>query len=115
MGRRVGEKWKQSTFAIQFVNQFPLEEMKNRDVMVNVKDAYCFSKPDEIFIIYLPSGTQNAKLNIELDKPLSVKWFNPREGGEMQNGSVTFIQGKGFQSLGNSPADSEKDWVVVVK
>lgn len=107
--------WKQSTFATQFVNQFPLEEMKSRDVIVNVKDAYCFSKPDEIFVIYLPSGTQNAKLYIELDKPLSVKWFNPREGGEMQYGSVTFIQGKGFQSLGNSPAGSEKDWVVVVK
>jgi hypothetical protein len=49
------------------------------------------------------------------DKTFSVKWFNPREGGEMQDGSVLMVLGKGFQNIGNPPADIEKDWVVVIQ
>ena len=106
--------WKQSTLATQFMNQFPLEEMSNMDELLNLKDAYCLSKQNETFVIYLPSGSQNAKLNVALDKALSVKWFNPRIGGEMFYGSARSIQGNGFQDLGNPPTEPEKDWVVVV-
>lgn len=107
--------WKQSTIATQFVRQFPLEKMKSADELVNVKGAYCLAKPGEIYIIYLPVGTQNAKLKIDLKNPLSVKWFNPREGGKMLDGSVISIQGTGLQSLGNPPVDDEKDWLVIVQ
>ncbi|MCD6355591.1 MAG: DUF5060 domain-containing protein [Prolixibacteraceae bacterium] len=107
--------WEQSTTATQFINRFPLEEMKSADDLVNVKGAFCLTKKDELYIIYLPSGTKNAKLNIDLKKPLTVKWFNPREGGKMQDGSKTSIQGTGFNALGNPPSAAEKDWVVVVK
>ncbi len=107
--------WKQSTIATRFIQQFPLEEMKCNDELVNIKGAYCIEKPDEIFIAYLPSGTQNAKVKLPGDKSFSVKWFNPREGGEMQDGTVATVQGKGFQTVGNPPSEIEKDWVVVVR
>lgn len=107
--------WKQSTIATQFMQQFPLEEMKCNDGLINVKGAFCLEKAGEIIIAYLPAGTQNAKINLPGGKTFSVKWFNPREVGEMMDGKVTSIKGNGFVSVGNPPADPEKDWVVVVR
>ncbi len=107
--------WKQSTIATQFVSQFPLEEMKSADELVYAKGAYCLAKTGKTYIVYLPAGTQNAKLRIDLENPLLVKWFNPREGGEMQDGSVSSLEGTGNKNLGNPPVDVEKDWVVVVR
>jgi hypothetical protein len=106
--------WKQSTIATQFVKQFPLEEMKAMDELINAENAYCLAKSGEIYIVYLPAGTQNAKLKIEANKELSIKWFNPREGGEQLDGTVKSVS-SGIQYLGNPPSEIEKDWVVVVK
>jgi hypothetical protein len=107
--------WKQSTLATRFIQQFPLEKMNCSDELVNSKGAFCFAKPGEIYIVYLPAGTQNAKINLSGDKTFSIKWFNPRDGGEMQAGTVATAQGKGFQSVGNPPSETEKDWVVVMQ
>jgi hypothetical protein len=106
--------WKQSTIATSFVNQFPLEEMKNMDELLNAKDAYCLAKEGEVYIVYLPVGTKNAKIKIKSEKELSVKWFNPRQGGNMMEGSIKTVS-SGNQSLGNPPADADKDWVVVMR
>ncbi|HSH19726.1 MAG TPA: DUF5060 domain-containing protein [Draconibacterium sp.] len=107
--------WKQSTLATQFIKQFPLEEMNSNNKLLNVKGAFCLEKPAEIMIAYLPAGTHNAKINLAAEKAYSVKWFNPREGGEMQNGSIEKVQGKGFQNIGNPPVETNKDWVVVLR
>jgi len=89
--------------------------MNPNNALVNVKGAFCLEKPGEIYVVYLPAGTQNAKISLPGEKSFSVKWFNPREGGEMHDGTVTSVQGKGFQSLGNPPSELEKDWVVIVR
>jgi hypothetical protein len=107
--------WKQSTIATQFIQQFPLEEMQPDNSLVNVKGAFCLEKPGEIYVVYLPAGTQNAKICLPGEKTFSVKWFSPRTGGEMQDGTVTSVKGKGFVAIGNPQADLDKDWVVVLK
>jgi len=107
--------WKQSALATQFVAQYPLEKMKSMDQLINEEGAYCLASPGELYLIYLPLGTKKPKLKMEGDKSFAVKWFNPREGRELNNGSVTTIEGKGFQSLGNPPATNDEDWVVVVQ
>jgi len=48
-------------------------------------------------------------------REIRVKWFNPRSGGALQNGSVTSLKGSGKLSIGNPPSDASKDWVVLVK
>ena len=106
--------WKQSTIATQFVQQFNLEEMKSMDELVNLKDVYCLAKPGEIYIIYLPAGTQNPKLKIAGEKEFSVKWFNPRQGGNLTEGSVKTIK-DGSLNIGNAPFEQDKDWVVLVQ
>jgi len=107
--------WKQSSLATQFVQEFPLEEMQSMDELVQATGAYCLAKPGEVYIIYLPAGTKNAELQIQSGTPLSVRWFDPRNGSETLEGDVVSISGNGLRSLGNPPSDPEKDWVVVVR
>lgn len=107
--------WKQSTIATQFIEQFPLEDMKCMDELVQTKSAFCLANQNEVYVVYLPIGTKGAKLQIAGNKTYQVKWFNPREGGEMLSGSVNEISGTGFKSLGNPPVNDGMDWVVVVQ
>ena len=45
----------------------------------------------------------------------SVRWFNPRTGGELETGSEATILGPGSVNIGEPPRDPDKDWVVLVK
>ncbi len=107
--------WKQSALATQFMLNFPLEEMSSMDELVNIEDSYCYAKPGELYLAYLPANSKNAAINLESDKLYTIKWYNPRLGGEMQNGSVDSVKGKGFQLVGNPPSDGDKDWLVVIQ
>jgi len=107
--------WKQSTVATQFMSRFPLESMKNANELVNIPEAYCMASPGEIYVVYLPSESPDCRLKLDDNKTFSVKWFNPREGGELINGTVSTVQGTGNVILGKPPVDSEKDWVAVVR
>jgi hypothetical protein len=44
-----------------------------------------------------------------------VRWFDPRNGGQLQDGAVTSVRGGGNADLGAPPRDPDKDWVVLVK
>jgi hypothetical protein len=113
--RSRGLWWKQSTIATQFMNRYPLEDMSCKDELVDVAGAYCLAKEGELYLIYLPAGSEPAKLHIRPTSSLQVAWFNPRSGGDMQNGSVTNIQGSGNLLLGTPPSEADQDWVVLVQ
>ena len=107
--------WMQSAIATDFFSQLPVESMKNTNELITVKGGYCFSNPGEIYIVYLPSGEADCSLKIDSEKSFSVSWFNPREGGEMQHGSINQVKGPGSVILGNPPGNIKDDWVVVVQ
>ena len=55
---------------------------------------------------------------LDLEKTVakySVKWYDPRNGGGLQDGSITTIEGDGMQPLGTAPNNPDKDWVVLVR
>jgi len=106
--------WKQSTLATDFMNQFSLEEMSSLDELVDAPGAYCLAKEGELYLVYLPAGTAMVRLQLNQSASLQVKWFNPRTGGELQEGTRGSINGTGLQSLGSPPSDPELDWVVVI-
>jgi hypothetical protein len=106
--------WKQSTIATAFLRDFPLEEMSCRDDLVDSPGAYCLAKEEVVYLVYLPAGAP-ARLQINGPGPLNITWFNPRTGGELQQGSVPVIQGSGDYDLGRPPSDQDLDWVVVVR
>ncbi len=107
--------WKQSTIATDFFKKLPIETMQSTDELIDVENGYCFSNPGEIYVVYLPSSAAKCSLKIESEKSFSVKWFNPREGGKLQAGSVAEIKGPGIVGLGNPPAGAGNDWVIVVQ
>ncbi len=113
--------WDYSRFALNFFRDFqiPFWEMENADGMVGNQNhdnsIYCFAKPGEIYVVYLPSEGP-ARLDLAgVDGDYSVEWYNPRTGGNLLKGSVEELKGGSVVGLGNPPMDPEQDWVILVK
>jgi Secretion system C-terminal sorting domain/Putative collagen-binding domain of a collagenase len=45
---------------------------------------------------------------------LEIKWFNPRKGGALQNGTKTNISGTGKLNIGEPPTEKTDDWTALV-
>ncbi|WP_161555221.1 Kelch repeat-containing protein [Dokdonia sinensis] len=103
-----------------FENYLPYWEMHPNHNLINTSEAYSLVKENEIYVTYLPKFGQHT-LNLEdATGTFKVHWYSPVSGGELQNGSVTTIQGGTIQSLGNPPNEkrssgSYEDWVVLVR
>ncbi|MCB0844555.1 MAG: DUF5060 domain-containing protein, partial [Bacteroidetes bacterium] len=102
-----------------FRTYIPFWEMRNLDSLVGNNNhdnsVFCFGKEDEAYVIYLPTGgTIDLDLGISNQNTYSVRWFNPRTGNGLENGSVTSVQGTGSVNLGNPPNSSNQDWVILV-
>lgn len=108
--------WDQGKIALDFFkdNKIPFTEMESHDEMVLTKGDYCFAKPGEIYVFYLKNGSSKADLS-SVSGSLEVKWFNPRSGGELQNGSRKTVTSGNDVDLGVSPQNDGKDWVVLVR
>ncbi|WP_372808611.1 DUF5060 domain-containing protein [Pontiella sp.] len=112
--------WDYSRVALDFFRQqVPFWEMENANALIgnpgNSNDGYCLAKPGKCYLIYLPK-VERPELDLSGVKgSFRVQWFNPREGGGLQAGSVAAVQGGGNVALGNPPADPDKDWAIVVK
>ena len=107
--------WDLTRIALEFFRELPFTEMQHHDELTRGKDDYCFAKPGEIYVIYLPKG---GSTELDLGKktgPFAVQWFNPRAGGKMQRGSVGAVNGPGLVSVGGPPVDKDKDWVALVQ
>jgi hypothetical protein len=113
--------WDYCRHALAFFkdHNLPFWEMKNADALVGNEMhnncVFCFAKHGEIYVIYIPPAG-SVKLNLEGgDGQFKVRWYNPRTGGGLQNGSVDEVQGGAGVNLGEPPADPKEDWVVLVK
>ena len=111
--------WDYSRIALSFFNEIPFWEMSSTDELVGNKghdnSRYCFAKPGEIYVVYLPDA-QPFKLDMrEAGGSFKVSWYNPRTGGGREDGSVTTVQGGTLVDLGSPPAEPGRDWVVLVK
>lgn len=107
--------WKQSTLATQFIQNYPLEELSSRDGLVDAPGAFCLARDGGPYLVYLPAGATGARMNIDEAGTYQVAWFNPRSGGELKQGNVSKIQGRGMQDIGMPPMELESDWVAVIR
>lgn len=105
--------WKQAKIASDFfLNNLPLAEMKAANELVSSTNAYCLAKPGEVYVVYFPQA-EAAEINLPEGKYL-IKWFNPRTGGKLLDGTIKILTGGGKVSLGMPMVKDGKDWVVVV-
>jgi hypothetical protein len=115
------QTWEYCRLALNFFreNQIPFWEMSNADDLIgnnqNDNSKYCLAKKGEVYLVYLPSG---GTTEIDLKGVagiFSVMWFNPRNGGTLQAGTVTVATGGSKVSIGYPPAATEMDWLVVLR
>ncbi|VGO14495.1 hypothetical protein PDESU_03057 [Pontiella desulfatans] len=113
--------WRYSRIALDFFRdkEIPFWEMANANALIgneaNDNSGYCLAKAGECYVAYLRNA-EGASLDLtEVSGSFAVQWFNPREGGPLQKGSVKKCKGGRMQTLGLPPSDPGKDWVVIVR
>ena len=113
------KSWDYCRIALKFFrdHKIPVNEMKNADALVgNEKhgnEAYCFAKTNELYLVYLPEGGSRDLDLSGAEGEFDVQWFNPRDGGPLQKGSSTDIEGGASASL-TAPSKG-RDWLGVVR
>ena len=69
---------------------------------------YCFAKSGEIYVVYLPKGgTTDLDLSAA-SGTFTVKWFDPRNGSDLMNGSVPSVEGGSTVSIGKHDGDGDR-------
>jgi hypothetical protein len=110
------QTWDYCRIALEFFSRtdIPVEEMKNADELVGNTErdnsCYCFAKPGELYLVYLPEGGTEQLDLTGATGTFSCKWFNPRTGGALQAGEK--VKSGEIVSL---VAPSKDDWLAVVK
>jgi hypothetical protein len=110
--------WDQNRYALHFFNNhIPFWEMEPRgDLAISDEVSYCLAKEGEVYAVYTEANADKIKLNLgESDKTFEIKWFDPRNGGDLQVGSITSVKADGIVGLGTPPSETEKDWVILVQ
>ena len=112
--------WMQSRYALDFFrnSNIPFHRMSYFPSRVNNATDWLLSSSDGlVHVIYRRSTPSSGSINmLGLPGTYTLKWFNPRAGGVLQNGSVTSIVGGTSVSYGNPPNPADKkDWVLLVE
>ncbi|RNC90255.1 MAG: PKD domain-containing protein [Allomuricauda sp.] len=109
-------KWNDAKLAIDFFqNEIPFWLMQSADELTTNDLAYCLAQENEVYVIYLP-GSETTNLNLtQADGSYSVQWFDPINGGPLQNGSILNLVGGLERDLGVPPSNTDADWVVLIK
>lgn len=106
--------WDQTRHALEFFHRhLPFWAMRTGDELTSATDDYCFHAEGKVYAIYLPGG-RTTTLSVP-DNAYTVKWYNPRKGGDLLDGSVKTFSGAGNHAIGEPPGEKSKDWVALVR
>ncbi|MEL7340471.1 MAG: Ig-like domain-containing protein, partial [Bacteroidota bacterium] len=115
------QMWQYNKHALFFFNNhIPFWQMEPADDLIgngnNSNSRYCLAQDGEVYAIYLPDGSASFSLDLQgVSGSFDVKWFDPRNGGALLNGSSTSVAGGSSVSLGTPPNNPGEDWVILVK
>jgi hypothetical protein len=106
--------WNQCKYLLDFFeeNKIAVSETENQSNLVQ-KGNYCLAIPGKMYIVFLRNGSGTINLENQAGE-FAVKWYDPRNGGKMQTGSVKKIKGGKMLKLEGAPSEPDKDWVVLI-
>ncbi|MEM6515235.1 MAG: DUF5060 domain-containing protein [Bacteroidota bacterium] len=109
-------KWNDAKHALDFFrNHLEFWDMESLNNITSDNDFYSFGKIDETYVIYVP-GDDNSNLNIgNSGDNYILKWYDPKNGGTLQDGSVTEVVATGNIDFGNPPNNSNEDWILLLR
>jgi hypothetical protein len=105
--------WDFHRYAIDLMRQLPFTTMEAQDRRLGGENGYVFSDGLEVFAVYLKDGGTGATLDLP-DGTFDVQWFDPRNGGSLQTGSIAQVEGGANRAIGGPPTNSGQDWVALV-
>ncbi len=109
--------WDYPRHALDFfnANEIPFWQMTNDNGISSATNDYGFVKTDDTYVVYLKNGgTTNLNLS-NATGTFEVKWFDPRNGGNLQEGSVSLVDGGSSVWLGSAPNSPTQDWAILVR
>ncbi|XCF05486.1 DUF5060 domain-containing protein [Tamlana crocina] len=109
--------WDQNRYALHFFNNYiPFWKMEpSDDLVISEEISYCLAKEGEVYAIYTEANA--GEINLDLGASTNsykIKWFDPRKGGDLQEGRISSVKGPGIVELGEPPSEIDKDWMVLV-
>jgi len=93
-------------------NEIPFWAMSEADALTD--RGFALAQTGQVYAIYLADGG-SPTLTLPGSNAYQVQWYNPREGGALQSGSISSVVGGGARSLGLPPSDTNNEWVALVR
>lgn len=109
--------WDYTRYALEFFqeSEIPFWQMQNDNEISSASNDYGFYKSGESYTVYLKNGgTTDLDLSGTTGS-YDVRWFDPRNGGPLQLGSVSQVTGGGSANLGQAPNNTSQDWAILVQ
>ena len=115
------KSWEYARIALDFfrTHKVPFWQLEPADELVgnagHDNSRYCLAWHGQLYLVYLPRGGA-ADLDLSSQRgEFSVSWFDPRNGGTLQPGSVRTLKGGSTAPLGAPPTSTDEDWLVVIR
>ncbi|NJN26982.1 MAG: DUF5060 domain-containing protein [Cyclobacteriaceae bacterium] len=106
--------WDYTSNTLRFFERYvPFWEMEPRDELVT-QGNYCLAKASEYYLVYLPYGGTSTLDLLATNGEFTLRWFNPRTGGELQQTDIGTVSGGAVIELGSAPQDGDKDWAILL-
>jgi hypothetical protein len=107
--------WDQCRHLLNFFkdNEIPVTETEGHNQLVQEGD-YCLANPGDIYIVMLRNGSGSINLENQTGE-YSIKWFDPRNGGALQTGTIQKLKAGKTHEIGVAPSEPHKDWVVLIR
>ena len=111
--------WDQARHALAFFDQnnIPFWKMESLDELAEGDTDYVFAQPGEYYVLYLKDGGKAAVNVADNEAAYTASWYNPREGGQLTEGTVESSRESDTRvlSAGEPPSDPGHDWVVLIQ
>lgn len=109
--------WDMGRICIDFFTsqKLPVGKMTCKDQLISSENDFCLAYEGDTYLVLLKNGGESTLDLGQSGGNFSVRWFNPRTGGELKKGKVKKLKGNGKHSLGLPPNEIEKDWVVLIQ
>jgi uncharacterized protein YjdB len=93
-------------------NNLPFQEMYNQDELVEF--GWLFGGEFDDYVVYA-RGIELGKTTIDLIGDYEIKWYNPRTGGALVDGSIMNLSAGNNLNIGVPPTETDLDWVALIR
>ena len=110
--------WTLTGHALNFFkdNSVRFDRMRPADDLTDKPLDWCLAEEGQAYVVYRFAESGEPRLDLgSSGAPFKIRWFDPRNGGPLQNGSVDSVTGPGWKKIGNPPSDPTMDWVVLIR